>query len=101
MESTIGALAQLGPIGIALIILVVMWFLNRQTRASHEQQISYYRTEITRLNNDHDEELSELRTEIKGLRDEIRELRAEMESERQARRVAEERLHRFKMGGSE
>lgn len=106
MEGLIGALGNLGPIGLALIILIVMWFLNRQTTRG-------YRDEITRINKDHDVELEELRVnrarefkelreQIAELKEEIRNLRIEMETERAARRQAEERAHRLaieKLGG--
>lgn len=99
MPAWINALGQLGPIGIALIILLIMWMLNRQTTRG-------YREEIARINKDHDAELEELRVtrarELKELRDEINELkneirsmRVEMEAERTARRSAEERAHRL------
>lgn len=99
MEGLIGALGQLGPIGLALIILVIMWALNRQSSKTYREQLDAYKTEITRLNEDHDEELAELKNEIRSLRDEIRGLRSEMEVERQARRAAEELAHRLKMLG--
>lgn len=106
MEGLIGALGNLGPIGLALIILIVMWFLNRQTTRG-------YRDEIFRINKDHDaeleelrgnrvRELKELREQISELKEEIRSLRIEMEAERTARRRAEERAHRLaieKLGG--
>lgn len=99
MPEWINALGQLGPIGIALIILLIMWVLNRQTTRG-------YREEIARINKDHDAELEELRVnrarelkelreEIAGLKEEIRNLRVEMEAERTARRLAEERAHRL------
>lgn len=98
----IGALREIGPIGIALIILLIMWILNRQTTKG-------YRDEIARINADHDAELEELRKtrgediqklreEITGLKEEIRSLRLEMEQERQARRQAEELAHRLRLG---
>lgn len=101
MPDWINALGQLGPIGIALIILLIMWVLNRQTTRG-------YREEIARINKDHDAELEELRVnrarELKELRDQIAELKAEiqglrseMEDERKARRVAEETAHRLAM----
>lgn len=99
MENLIGALGQLGPIGIALIVLVVMWFLNRQTAAQYKDRLQSYADEINRLNAAHDEELGELKTEIKALREDIRIVRSEMETERTARRDAEEEAHRLKMGG--
>ena len=99
MENLIGALGQLGPIGIALIVLVVMWFLNRQTSTLYKKQLKSYADEIDRLNASHDEELTELKTEIKALREDIRAVRAEMEIERTARRRAEEEAHQLKMGG--
>lgn len=102
MEGLIGALGQLGPIGLALIILIVMWFLNRQTTRG-------YRDEISRINKDHDAELEELRVnrarEMKDLREQIAELRTEVKNlredvtrESQARRQAEELAHQLKMG---
>lgn len=102
MENVIGALGQLGPIGIALVILLVMWVLNRQTTRG-------YREEIARINKDHDAELEELRVnrarEMKDLREEIAGLRAEVKSLREdvameslARRKAEELAHQLKMG---
>lgn len=102
MENVIGALGQLGPIGIALVILLVMWVLNRQTTRG-------YRDEIARINKDHDAELEELRVnrarEMKDLREEIAGLRAEVKSLREdvvmeslARRKAEELAHQLKMG---
>lgn len=101
MPEWISALGQLGPIGIALIILLIMWVLNRQTTRG-------YREEIARINRDHDAELDELRVnrarelkdlrdEIAGLKDEIRNLRVEMDAERLARRTAEETAHRLAM----
>ena len=99
MPDWINALGQLGPIGIALIILMIMWGLNRQTTRG-------YREEIARINKDHDVELEELRVnraremkelrdEIADLKEEIRSMRVEMEAERTARRQAEERAHRL------
>lgn len=99
MPDWIGALGQLGPIGIALIILIIIWWLNRQTTRG-------YREEIARINKDHDAELEELRVnrarelkelreEISGLKEEIRNLRDEMDAERRARRTAEETAHRL------
>lgn len=101
MPDWIGALGQLGPIGIALIILLIMWVLNRQTTRG-------YREEIARINKDHDAELEELRVnrareikelreEIAGLKEEIRSLREETTAERNARRAAEEAAHRLAM----
>jgi hypothetical protein len=101
MEGLIGALGQMGPIGLALIILIVMWGLSRQTTRG-------YREEIARINKDHDaeleelrvnraRELTELREEIAGLKEEIRSLRSEMDAERTARRTAEETAHRLAM----
>lgn len=101
MPEWINALGQLGPIGIALIILLIMWVLNRQTTRG-------YREEIARINKDHDAELEELRInraremkelreEIAELKKEIRDLRAETEAERNIRREAEERAHRIAM----
>lgn len=109
MDTIIGALSQLGPVGLALIILVVMWFLNRQTVAQFRAQVLYYQGEIKRLNDDHDEEMSdlrkrraedidELRRKVEELTAEIRNLRAEMETERRLRREAEERAHQANMG---
>jgi len=111
VDNLIGALGQLGPIGIALVVLVVMWFLNRQTAAQYKALLSTqaeaYNARITALTDEldrkdtvHDEELGDLKTEIKALREDIRVMRAEMETERTARRVAEEEAHRLKMGGS-
>lgn len=97
MEGLIGALGQLGPIGLALIILVIMWFLNRQSTATYKEQLEAYKAEIARLNAAHDEELMELRTEIGKLRTELKEHREEMEMERLARREAEEAAHRLRM----
>lgn len=102
MEGLIGALGQMGPIGLALIILIVMWGLNRQTTRG-------YRDEIARINKDHDAELEELRVnrarEMKDLREEIAGLRAEVKSlredvamESQARRQAEELAHQLRLG---
>lgn len=110
MESIIGALGQLGPIGLALIILVVMWFLNRQTASQYRAQIIAYREEITRLNRDHDEEiadlrrrqaedLADLREQIAQLKDEVRGLRADMQTETKLRREAEEKAHQAMIRG--
>lgn len=103
MEGLIGALGQLGPIGLALIILVIMWFLNRQSTATYREQLEAYKAEIARINGAHDEELAELKTEISSLRKELREHREEMEMERLARREAEEIAHKLKLqiGGSD
>lgn len=100
MEGLIGALGQLGPIGLALIILVIMWALNRQSSKTYREQLDAYKAEITRLNEDHDEELAELKTEIRSLREEIKGLRGEMEVERNARRAAEELAHNLRMGAA-
>lgn len=102
MEATITALGSLGPIGIALIVLLVMSVIMGRERKAHLEQMTQLRTsrdaELERVNKAHDEELGELRKDISGLRNDIRELRAEMESERVARRVAEEEAHRLRMG---
>jgi hypothetical protein len=100
VEGLIGALGQLGPIGLALIILVIMWALNRQSSKTYREQLDAYKLEIARLNAAHDEELAELRTEMRSLRDDIKVLRAELEAERFARRAAEELAHTLRMGGS-
>lgn len=100
MEGLIGALGQLGPIGLALIILVIMWALNRQSSKTYREQLDAYKLEIKRLNDAHDEELAELRTEMRSLRDDIKVLRAELEAERLARRAAEELAHALRMGGA-
>lgn len=105
MENVIGALGQLGPIGIALVILLIMWLLNRQTTRG-------YREEIARINKDHDAELEELRVnrarelkelrdEIAELKDEIRDMRVELAQERTARMLAEELAHRNRLGRGE
>lgn len=102
MENVIGALGQLGPIGIALVILLIMWVLNRQTTRG-------YREEIARINKDHDaeleelrinraRELKELRDEIAGLRQEVKDLREDVARESAARRQAEEVAHQLRMG---
>lgn len=102
MENVIGALGQLGPIGIALVILLIMWVLNRQTTRG-------YREEIARINKDHDaeleelrinraRELKELRNEIAGLRQEVKDLREDVARESAARRQAEEVAHQLRMG---
>lgn len=102
MENVIGALGQLGPIGIALVILLIMWVLNRQTTRG-------YREEIARINKDHDAELEELRVnraremkalrdEIAGLRQEVKDLREDYARESAARRQAEELAHQLRMG---
>lgn len=114
MEGLIGALKEIGPIGIALVILLIMWVLNRQTfarheafvkelRAGHAQDIERRDNEIERLNKNHDAELAELKVDLAALRVEIRDLRAEMETERQARRTAEETAHQLTMrlGGAQ
>lgn len=102
MPDLIGALGQLGPIGIALVILLIMWILNRQTTKA-------YREEISRLNKDHDDEiadmraqriqeLGELRDRITALTEEVKTLRVEVGEERLARMRAEETAHRVRMG---
>jgi uncharacterized membrane protein YgaE (UPF0421/DUF939 family) len=112
MDQLIGALSEIGPIGIALIVLLIMWLLNRQTTTRYEN-------EITRINEDRDEELKRrdqeiellktnrrleienLKSELAALKEEIKGLRVEMELERQARRQAEETAHRLslRLGG--
>lgn len=105
MESLIGALGQLGPVGIALVILLIMWILNRQTTKA-------YREEIARINRDHDQELEEVRAQrskdMQELRDRVAELtvevqglRKEIAEERLARMRAEETAHRLRMGGTD
>jgi flagellar biosynthesis/type III secretory pathway M-ring protein FliF/YscJ len=105
MPDLIGALGQIGPIGIALIILLIMWILNRQTT-------KLYREEIARINSDHDKELDELRAQrsreltslredIASLKEEIKGLRLELNEERLARMRAEETAHRLRMGESD
>ncbi len=102
MPDLIGALGQIGPIGIALIILLIMWILNRQTT-------KLYREEIARINKDHDQELEEVRAtrskDMQELRDrvleltsEVQNLRKEIAEERLARMRAEETAHRLRMG---
>ena len=109
MEATITALGSLGPIGIALIVLLVMSVIMGRERKAHQEQIAKIRAdrdadiaaknlEIERSNTAHDEEIGELKKDIVGLRNDIRELRAEMATERAARMVAEEEAHRLRMG---
>lgn len=99
MEGLIGALGQLGPIGLALIILVIMWALNRQSSKTYREQLDAYKLEIKRLNDAHDEELTELRTEMRSLRNDIKELREELKVSDEKRRAAEELAHNLRMGG--
>lgn len=107
MGDLLSALGQIGPIGIALIVLIVMWVLNRQTSARYKELIKAYDERLKSLTQEldrqdlvHAKETIELNTEIKGLREDIRVMRAEMEVERAARRLAEEKAHELRMGGS-
>lgn len=97
MEGLIGALGQLGPIGIALVILLVMWLLNRQTTARYVEIIERQRKYIEELDSDHDKDLAELQKSILDLKTEIVELKTEMQKEREARRHAEERAHELSL----
>lgn len=97
MEAIIGALGQLGPIGIALVVLLIMWALNRQTASRYVEIIAEQRARIEHLNADHDAELAELQKNIVGLRKEISDLRNEIQVERTARMKAEEREHRLSL----
>jgi uncharacterized protein YlxW (UPF0749 family) len=92
-------LGQLGPIGIALVVLVIMWGLNRQSSKEYRLQIRSLRELVDTRDSDGDETLAELRAEIRALKEEIRELRADMATERELRRKAEETAHRLRMGG--
>jgi TolA-binding protein len=102
VEATINSLKDLGPIGIALIVLLIMSALMGRERKASQAQMTVMTTrhdaELKRINDAHDEELGELKTDIIALRNDIRELRAEMEQERAARRTAEEESHRLRMG---
>lgn len=100
MEDVIGALAQLGPVGLVLIVLIVFGFLIRQANKSYKDRLveitNWYKGELDRIDQDRDDGFASLRVEIAGLKDEIRLLRIDLDVERAARRVAEEEAHRLR-----
>lgn len=96
----IEALGQLGPIGIALIVLLIMWALNRQSSKEYRLQIKSYREQLAEKDEDQDEVVAELKKELRELKNEIQELRAEMAIERAKRHEAEEAAHQLRLGGT-
>jgi hypothetical protein len=101
MEDVIGALAQLGPVGIVLIILIVVGYQWRQSSKGYSTELAritaWYKGELERIDKDRDEGFASLREEIVGLKAEIRALRVDLDIERTARRVAEEEAHRLRV----
>lgn len=97
METTIGALAQLGPVGIVLIILIVVGYQWRQSSKGYSTELEritlWYKGELERIDKDRDDGFKSLRDEIASLKTEIRVLRQDLEAERTARRLAEEAAH--------
>jgi|SRR5882757_7415281 len=100
MESTIGALAQLGPVGIVLIILIVVGYQWRQSSKGYSTELArvteWYKGELDRIDKDRDDGFKSLRDEISALKVEVKILRQELEAERVARRAAEEREHELR-----
>jgi signal transduction histidine kinase len=100
MEDVIGALAQLGPVGIVLIILIVVGYQWRQSSKGYSTELaritSWYKGELERIDQDRDDGFKSLKEEIAGLKAEIRILRQDLEAERAARRIAEETAHELR-----
>jgi hypothetical protein len=100
MTDVIGALAQLGPVGIVLIILIVVGYQWRQSSKGYSTELAritaWYKGELDRLDDDRDSGFASLKEEIAGLKLEIRALRQDLDIERAARRVAEEEAHQLR-----
>lgn len=102
MKETIGALAQLGPVGIVLIILIVVGWQWRQSagqaRIETDRLKTWYTEELDRQESDHERDIRGLQESIEGLKKEVADLRTAWETERKARMAAEERAHQLRMG---
>lgn len=102
MESTIGALAQLGPVGIVLIILIVVGFQWRtsvkEARVEIDRLKDWYTTELDRQESDHERDIKGLQASIERLEKKVSDLQQSWESERKARMAAEELAHQARMG---
>lgn len=96
----IGALQQLGPVGIVIIVLIVVGFQWRSSIKAYSKRLvevtDWYKEELKRIDSDRDDGFASLKVEIAGLKDEIRLLRIDLDVERAARRVAEEEAHRLR-----
>lgn len=104
MESTIGALAQLGPVGIVLIILIVVgvqWRTSvKEARIEINRLKSWYTEELERQETDHERDIGGLRRDLQELKAQVIELRAAWEDERHARMAAEETAHQLRLGNT-
>lgn len=104
MESTIAALAQLGPVGIVLIILVVVGYQWRQSVRQANTEIkrleAWYTGELERQEHDHERDIGGLRRDLQELKTQVTELRAAWEDERHARMAAEETAHQLRLGNT-
>lgn len=102
MEGTIESLAQLGPVGIVLIILIVVGYQWRQSVRQANTEIrrlqDWYTTELDRQETDHDRDIRGLQESIEQLKREVANLRESWETERRARMAAEEREHQLRLG---
>lgn len=94
ITTIVGVAPQLGVAGTLLIILMLVIRSGSQDRVEFRESLAAantrFKDEITRINADHDMELAELRDEIKKLRIQIEELNKTIDTERRARREAED-----------
>ena len=103
-EGVIGALAQLGPVGIVLIILlVVAWQWRnsvKQARIENDRLKAWYVGELERQETEHERDIGGLQADVRQLKEEVAALRASWESERKARMEAEEVAHQLRLGNT-
>lgn len=103
MEDVIGALAQLGPVGIVLIILIVVGYQWRQSSKGYSHELArvteWYRVELDRQDADRDAAIASLTRQVSELKDEVRMLTEQIRTEIRLRMTAEEEAHRLRMGG--
>jgi len=75
MESTIGALAQLGQL-IVLIILIVVGYQWRQSSKGYSTELArvteWYKGELDRIDKDREDGFKSLRDEISALKVEVK-----------------------------
>lgn len=101
LTTILAALPTVGPIGVLLIILTYVGrqWLTSDTRYKLEIEglTERHKAELERINAARDEEMKDLREDMLALKTEIAELRKELAVERQARMVAEENAHRYRI----